>query len=191
MSDETTVVDATEALDPPETGAIYAWSAEDDFTVPANHVDQPVSGGRVLAVAVVAAVAAVAAVTAGVVVLLTPAPQPQRQYVIRPAPVEQLPPPPAPKPAPPPVVAAPPVQHVQAPPPDANQRFSALLGQGQMWQNTPDDNQQAISLCQDLAHGGSVQPYIDGTLRKSPQLTPQEARQVVEDAIRAYCPQYG
>ena len=77
-----------------------------------------------------------------------------------------------------------------APPPDANRRFEDLLGQGQMWQRGTDDPQQAIELCADLAHGGSPQPYIDGTLKKSPQLLPQEARQVVEDAIVAYCPQY-
>ena len=33
-------------------------------------------------------------------------------------------------------------------------------------------------------------PYIDGTERKSPQLLPQEAAQVVHDAIESYCPQY-
>jgi hypothetical protein len=38
-----------------------------------------------------------------------------------------------------------------------------------MWQNMPDDNRQAIELCVDLAHGGSVQPYVDGTLQ-----TPEE-----------------
>lgn len=46
------------------------------------------------------------------------------------------------------------------------------------------------TLCADLAHGESVQPYIDGTLKKSPQLLPQEAAQVVYDAIQSYCPQY-
>jgi hypothetical protein len=46
------------------------------------------------------------------------------------------------------------------------------------------------SLCQDLAKGKSIQPYIDGTLRKSPQLSRSEARQVVEDAIVSYCPQF-
>jgi hypothetical protein len=60
-----------------------------------------------------------------------------------------------------------------------------------MWQNTPDDDQRARLLCRDLANGKSIQPYIDGTQRRSPQLLPQEARQVVEDAIAAYCPQYG
>jgi hypothetical protein len=46
------------------------------------------------------------------------------------------------------------------------------------------------SLCQDLAKGKSIQPYIDGTLRKSPQLSRSEARQVVEDAIGSYCQQF-
>ncbi len=59
-----------------------------------------------------------------------------------------------------------------------------------MWQNEADDNQQAIDLCHDLANGESPEPYIVGTMRKSPQLTPLEARQVVSDAIGAYCPQY-
>jgi hypothetical protein len=52
-------------------------------------------------------------------------------------------------------------------------------------------NTLARKLCRDLADGGSVQPYIDGTERKSPQLLPQEAAQVVHDAIESYCPQYG
>ena len=46
------------------------------------------------------------------------------------------------------------------------------------------------TLCADLAHGESVQPYIDGTLKKSPQLLPQEAARVVYNAIQSYCPQY-
>jgi hypothetical protein len=60
-----------------------------------------------------------------------------------------------------------------------------------MWQQ-PDanDDQQARSMCADLAAGRSVQPYIDGTERKSSQLLPAEARQAVEDAIQAYCPQF-
>jgi hypothetical protein len=60
-----------------------------------------------------------------------------------------------------------------------------------MWQNTPDDYQQARSLCRDLANGGSVDGYLQGTLRKSPQLTRAEAAQVVHDAIESYCPQFG
>jgi hypothetical protein len=60
-----------------------------------------------------------------------------------------------------------------------------------MWQRPDvDDDAQARSLCQDLANGKSIQPYIDGTLRKSPQLSRSEARQVVEDAIGSYCPQF-
>jgi hypothetical protein len=41
MSDEITVVDATEALEPPPTGAIYAWGAEDDFIVAVNQTRLP------------------------------------------------------------------------------------------------------------------------------------------------------
>ena len=59
-----------------------------------------------------------------------------------------------------------------------------------MWQNEADDDQQARSLCRDLANGGSMDGYLAGTLRKSPQLTPAEATQVVHDAIESYCPQY-
>ncbi len=45
-------------------------------------------------------------------------------------------------------------------------------------------------MCQDLANGGSAQPYIDGTLKKSPSLAPWQAALVVHQAIQAYCPQY-
>jgi Protein of unknown function (DUF732) len=194
VNSETVAAD-TEGLDPAPTEPCYAWQdvPDEEPTEAAEGLIPRGGNGLVVAVAVLAAVACVVAVAAAVLMLARPTPQPQRQYVLRPAPVEQMPAPkpPAPKPAPPPVVAAPPVQHVQAPPPDANRRFEALLGQGQMWQRGADDPQQAIELCADLAHGGSPQPYIDGTLKKSPQLLPQEARQVVEDAIAAYCPQYG
>jgi len=209
MSDEITVVDATEALEPPPTGAIYAWGAEDDFIVAAGQPDPPATGARsVVAVAVLAVFAAIAAVTAGVVVLLTPmrtvitttygrCPYRQHQRPLRQHqrqrrrqrhprqqcrhPVVVVQPP----------VAAPVVPPPAAPPADANQRFSRSLARGNMWQQ-PDanDDQQARSMCADLAAGGSVQPYIDGTERKSPQLLPAEARQAVEDAIQAYCPQF-
>jgi hypothetical protein len=61
-----------------------------------------------------------------------------------------------------------------------------------MWfkQSPSTEASEAQSMCQDLANGGSVNDYITGTMRKSPQLTPQEAAQVVRDAIDAYCPQY-
>jgi hypothetical protein len=196
MSDEITVV----ALEPPPTGAIYAWGAEDDFIVAAGQPDPPATGARsVVAVAVLAVFAAIAAVTAGVVVLLTP--MRTDHYDLRPLPVQAAPappkaaPPPAAMPAPvvvvQPPVAAPVVPPPAAPPADANQRFSRSLARGNMWQQ-PDanDDQQARSMCADLAAGGSVQPYIDGTERKSPQLLPAEARQAVEDAIQAYCPQF-
>ena len=199
MSDEITVVDATEALEPPPTGAIYAWVPRDDrgggSTRPACHR----APRSVVAVAVLAVFAAIAVVTEGVVVLLTP--MRTDQYDLRPLPVQAAPAPPkaapapAPKAAPPPAamparvvvvqppVAAPVVPPPAAPPADANQRFSRSLARGNMWQQ-PDanDDQQARSMCADLAAGGSVQPYIDGTERKSPQLLPAEARQAVEDA---------
>jgi Protein of unknown function (DUF732) len=89
-----------------------------------------------------------------------------------------------------PPAAAPVVPPPVAVQPNANQQFSRQLAQGRVWQNDPNDDAEARSMCQDLANGGSVQPYIDGTERKSPQLLPQEARQVVEDAIESYCPQY-
>ena len=46
-------------------------------------------------------------------------------------------------------------------------------------------------MCADLAAGGSVNDYVTGTERKSPQLLPQEAAHAVHDAIESYCPQYG
>ena len=71
-------------------------------------------------------------------------------------------------------VVLPPVQARVVPPPvapprNANQRFSASLAHGRMWQNEADDDQQARSLCRDLANGGSMDGYLAGTLRKSPQ----------------------
>jgi hypothetical protein len=60
-----------------------------------------------------------------------------------------------------------------------------------MWQNESDDDAQARKLCADLAAGGSVDGYITRTEKRSPQLSPAEARQVVEDAIGACCPQLG
>ena len=88
-------------------------------------------------------------------------------------------------------VVLPPVQARVVPPPvapprNANQRFSASLAHGRMWQNEADDDQQARSLCRDLANGGSMDGYLAGTLRKSPQLTLAEATQVVHDAIESY-----
>jgi hypothetical protein len=45
-----------------------------------------------------------------------------------------------------------------------------------MWHRPDvDDDAQARSLCQDLANGKSIQPNIDGTLRKSPQLSRSKA----------------
>jgi hypothetical protein len=200
VSDDT-LAGVTEKIEPATTEVAYAWGAEaaEDFTEPADHVDEPARGAPVLAVAALAGVAFAVAAVAAVVVLVTPTRT--DHYDLRPMPVQAAPEPPKAVPAPPPVAMPAPVavpRPVQAPvvpppvaPPDANQRFGASLAHGRMWQNTPDDDAQARKLCADLANGGSVQPYIDGTERKSPQLLPQEARQVVEDAIAAYCPQYG
>jgi hypothetical protein len=59
MSDDVTAVDATEALEPPSTEVAYAWGSEpdEDFTAPADHVDEPATGAPVLAVAALAALA--------------------------------------------------------------------------------------------------------------------------------------
>jgi hypothetical protein len=148
------------------------------------------------------AVALAVAAVAAVVVVLAP---PERVAAIRPAPVESapaappepferlVPPPPA---APPPVRAVAPIPRqappppVQAPPPNAAEKFSDSLSQGGMWPKAGDE-QQARNLCADLANGESPDEYVQGTLRKSPQLSPTEAAQVVRDAIAAYCPQYG
>jgi hypothetical protein len=124
MNTETVAAD----VEAPATEAIYAWgAAAADTDEPEADLPQASrSGGVILGVAVLAAIACVVAICTAVVLLTRPTPQPEQHYVIRPPIVEQLPPPPAPKPAPPlspPVVAAPPVQHAQAPPPDANQRF--------------------------------------------------------------------
>jgi hypothetical protein len=170
--------------------------------------------GRVIPAALAAA--AIAAVSVAATLMLTTPRQPDR-FTIRPAPVVQLPSPAAPKAAPPkaappaapvsplpappaesappPVVAAPPV----GVPPDAHQRFTqALRGDTLQTQGGaglyPTDpaavDSEAQSMCQDLADGGSIQPYITGTLQKSPTLAPWQAAQVVHQAIRAYCPQY-
>jgi hypothetical protein len=205
MSGDDTVAGATEPIDPPPTGVIYAWQEEIEEEV-GNFPTLRRVDGRIIP-ALIAAVAVAAVSVAGTLVL-TPGPD---RFTIRPAPIQQVPPPkaaPAPKPQAP--VAAPPAEHlippapqappqappvqhvpVQAPPPpNAGQQFSAALAKGGMWKNEADDDQQARDLCQDLANGQSVQPYISGTLKKSPQLTPAEAAQVVRDAIQAYCPQY-
>jgi Protein of unknown function (DUF732) len=97
------------------------------------------------------------------------------------------------------VQAAPPVQ-VPVQPPEAHQQFTeALRGDKPQTQDgnglypiqpraTIDSEAQAM--CRDLANGGAIQPYIDGTLRKSPTLAPWQAARVVHQAIQAYCPQY-
>jgi Protein of unknown function (DUF732) len=197
MSDEITVAGATGALEPPPTGGIYAWSSEDDYTEAAGQPDPPAPGARsVVAVAVLALFAAIAAITAGAVVLLTPTPR--EHFAIRPAPVEQAPAPPKPV-IPNPVIAAP-VQPPAAQPPDAHETFNqALTGDKPQTQNNaglyPTDSPAAVdseakAICQDLAGGGDLQPYIAGTPRKSPSLAPWQAALVVRQAVGAYCPQY-
>jgi len=128
--------------------------------------------------------------------------------------------PPAPKPLPlapkaapppqasPPPVAPPPVQHPhvqaappppQSPPPGAHPAFTRMLrgntratqnGAGLYLENPAKVDSEAEAMCEDLANGGSIQPYITGTLRKSPSLAPWQAAMVVHQAVQAYCPQY-
>jgi hypothetical protein len=172
---------------------VYAWQ---DADTEADLPESPVAerrwwpGDTLVAAAVIAAIA-IAATIVGIFAVEYRAPAPERYGAIAEAPIEL--PPPAPKPIAPPV-AAPPVEHmappVQAPPPDAAGKFSDSLKQGGMWPKAGDD-QQARNLCADLANGESPDEYVRGTMRKSPQLTPAEAAQVVRDAIRAYCPQFG
>jgi hypothetical protein len=113
MNDDVTLADATAELEPPSTEVAYAWGSEpdDDFTMPADHVDQPSTGAPVLAVATLAGVAFAVAAVAAVVVLVTP-PRTDH-YDLRPMPAQALPEPPkaalAPAPKPPPVAVPAPV----------------------------------------------------------------------------------
>lgn len=102
-----------------------------------------------------AAIVAVAVVAVSMAATLALTPRPDYMGIAR-APMVQ----PAPKPAPP--KAEPPApglpfgtaaQHEQTPAPNANKQFTASLANGGMWQNDADDDQQAQSLCQDLANG--------------------------------------
>lgn len=199
------VVDPTEAIEP-ETTTALAWSSDQADDEELSHPAAAGANRPVVAVAALAGVALALASVAAVVALMTPHAQPDR-FTIRPAPIEQVPPPAPPKappaPAPPRVQAAPPIQQAappQAPPPDANQRFTDALkddkpqtqGGSGLYPTQPAGtiNSEAQSMCQDLANGGAIQPYIDGTLAKSPSLAPWQAAQVVHQAIQAYCPQY-
>jgi hypothetical protein len=199
MSDDDTLAGVTQELETASAETVYAWQHEPPEDEPETDDPPPgVSYRPMIAVAALAAVALAIAGVAAVVSLASPARQPDH-YSMRPPVVEQAPAPRAalapPKATPAPVVVQPPVA-VQPPPvavqPNANQRFGASLAQGKMWQQ-PDanDDQQARSMCADLAAGGSVNDYVTGTERKSPQLLPQEAAQAVHDAIESYCPQYG
>jgi Protein of unknown function (DUF732) len=184
-----------------------AWSEEPTDEIVQDYPEE--RGGRgVVAVAVLAVVAAAIAAVTAVVVLVSPRPN---VIAIQPVPVEQAPaktgaPPNAvAAPPPPPLVIGPPAQQEIPPPgaqpqspPDAHQVFvQALRGDTRQTQNgaglypsDPNVDSEAQEMCQDLANGGSVQPYIDGTLRKSPTLAPWQASLAVHQAIRAYCPQY-
>jgi hypothetical protein len=200
MSDDTEVSETVA----PDTA--HAWSAEPEEATEAH----PVTHRRFFDARIIPAVitgVAVAAVSIAGTLALTPR---AGHFTIRPAPVEQIPAPPKavtpepPKPAPKAPKAAPPAQHAPAQhlaqPPDARQTFSrALRGDTLQTQNGaglyPTDppatvDSEAESMCQDLANGGSIQPYIDGTLRKSPTLAPWQAALVVKQAVEAYCPQY-
>lgn len=191
---EDTLAGATEAIEPPPTEVVYAWADEEQ-----GQVSETRTPRSVVVVAALAGVALAVAALAAMVVLVSSRPQPDH-FTIRPAPVE-MPPPPVSKAVAPPI-AAPPAQHlippapeVQQPPvaaPNATDKFSRSLAQGHMWfrQSPSVEASEARAMCQDLANGGSVNDYIAGTERKSPQLLPSEARQVVYDAIDAYCPQY-
>ncbi|MEY8016181.1 DUF732 domain-containing protein [Mycobacterium servetii] len=87
------------------------------------------------------------------------------------------------------VQSAPPVPQF---PPEAEQRSAdALHSDHGTWLRNPlHANAQAEQLCSDLADGGRVDGYIRGKMRKSPQLTPQEATRAVWDTVDAYRPRY-
>ncbi len=133
-----------------------------------------------------------------------PIDQPPSQAPAR-APVEQTPPPsraPAPRsllspPAAPAHVAPAPVQ---APPPDARDQLTRSLrgdtlatqgGNGLYFTEDPATvDSEAADLCNGLASGGDIGPYVDGTLKKAPSLMRWQAVLVVNQAIEAYCPQF-
>jgi hypothetical protein len=201
---ETTAIDATVVADA-ET-SIDVWGAEPDE--PEEQVIQmdclPSGGRSLLAVTALAAVA-MAIGTVAAVVVLAPAMR-AGHYAIGQSLVEQAPaslakavsaPPKAPPPGAVLSVQRGPVRLLPvkaaplAMPSDANQRFVASVVRGGMWrQSGPYDEEQAGNLCQDLANGRSLSPYIEGAQEENPQLTPQEAEQVVYEAIESYCPQY-
>jgi Protein of unknown function (DUF732) len=179
---ETTAVDATATAAADAESTINARDDEPDE--PKKQVirtDHLPSGSRsVVAVTTLTAVAAaLIAVSVGRAVESSPLAD---QYVIGELPVEPAPAPPS---APVQLATGKPT------PPGANQRLVASFASDGMWQQSgPYDEEQARDLCQDLANGRSLTPYIEGTEEKNPQLTPQEAAQVVYEAIESYCPQY-
>ncbi|WP_369830299.1 DUF732 domain-containing protein [Mycobacterium sp. E342] len=96
--------------------------------------------------------------------------------------------------------AAQPAPPVEAPPPAAHQQFTQALrsdrpqtqgGNGLHPTDSPATvDSEARAMCRDLANGGSIEPYVSGTLAKSPSLAPWQAALVVNQALRAYCPQF-
>ena len=206
------VSEATETLEPAELQEVaHAWDEEFEDEWQEDEPRRVVSLLRGLdghLVPVVITAVAVAAVSIAATLMLT-APRGDR-FNMLPGIVEQAPPkaPPPPEavPAPPPPAAPPVPAHPDqaappaSPPPDAHQQFTQALqgdkpetvGGNGLHPNQPPDviNAEAQEMCQDLANGGSIQPYIDGTLQKSPSLAPWQAALVVHQAIQAYCPQY-
>jgi Protein of unknown function (DUF732) len=177
---ESTAVDAIAAADA-ETPINARGDEPDESQKEVIQMDHLPSGSRsVVAVTALAAVAV--ALTAVSAVLAVAVSAGADHYVIGELLVE-----PAPAPSPAPVQLSP----GEATPPGAHQRLAAAFARDGMWQQSgPYDEEQARDLCQDLANGRSLTPYIEGTEEQNPQLTPQEAAQVVYQAIESYCPQY-
>jgi hypothetical protein len=174
------------------TEPIYAWQDEET-----PEAESPPGRGVVFAVAVLATMALGIAAVTGAVVLMSLRPD---HFTIQQMPVEQTPPTPktvkAASPTPwamPPPINALHLTPPQAPPAQipASAQFAASLAQDRMWfDQTPQTEQsEAMSMCADLASGGSNEDYIDGTLQKSPTITRRQAQQVVAAAIDAYCPE--
>lgn len=211
-SDEDTEAAATETADAQPTERVYAWQDELDEADRLDRRPLPTALMILLSSVVVCGIGLGAYVIGERANLHFPTtarpPSPAQRFVpppqigpfpvpskLAPPPEVQTPPPEAQREAPP-VAQPPPVQ--AAPPPAAKQFTNALNGdkvqtQGGngLYPTQPAStiNSEAQSMCQDLANGGAIQPYIDGTLAKSPSLAPWQAAQVVHQAIQAYCPQ--
>ncbi len=219
MSDVESETLASERPDT-STQAIFAWqnAPDEPLSLPIGPIAelQYYVARRRAKLAAVLTFTAVAAV----VLVLTPAPQHTTVGVVQAPIIAPMPPPPKPqappvappKPQAPPVAppkpqaAPPPVQHPEqaAPPvsqsaPNAHQAFTQALrgdtrdthnGAGLHLTDPANVDSEAAAMCQDLRNGGSIQPYIDGTLQKSPSLAPWQAARAVRQAVQAYCPQY-